>query len=56
MTMADEIQTLLTNHFRAMEARIDKHEQRMREINDEHRRRNEAILARLQLELDALPR
>jgi hypothetical protein len=45
---------LFSDFLAEFDARLQRHEVRMAAINDEHRRRNDAILARLQLELDAL--
>lgn len=54
MTVIDEVEALLASHLQTFEARLAKHERRMQEINAEHRARNEAILMRMQLELDGL--
>lgn len=45
---------LFTEFLANFEARLQRHEARMQAINEEHRSRNEAILAGLQLEFDAI--
>jgi hypothetical protein len=45
---------LFTDFLVKLDARYERHETRMNAINEEHSRRNAAIIARLDLELDAL--
>ena len=54
MTVIDEVEAMLARHFKSIEALFAKHEQRLREIDEEHGSRNEGRLLQLQLEIDAL--
>ena len=52
--MIDEIETMLEEHFRKVEASIDRHERRLAELDAARARRNAAFLLNSQLELDAV--